>query len=117
MTSTVLLLAMLICGEHASSEAGMRLVANTVANRAEAWNMPIRAVITQPRAYYGLKSGLWERSPESVRQKALKIAQDTLNGHNKDATGGALYFRRPCERIRPWHKVLTLKTKEHWFYK
>jgi spore germination cell wall hydrolase CwlJ-like protein len=117
--STLILFAMLLCGE-ASGEGieGMRLVASTVLNRAEAWHKPIRTVITQPRQYYGLKSGLWDKCPQKIKEQALQVAKEALEGRIIDKTDGALFFINPKhEKPFKWCKVLTYTYKNHAFYK
>ena len=100
------------CGENS---IGMYLIANTIKNRSEQWNKTPYEIVTQPNQYYGLinpnKIQLYNQCQDIADELALKILE------LPDLTNGAIYFLRPEETKRKWHKKKTLQYKNHIFYK
>ncbi len=117
--STQLLLAKTIAGEaYGDGNKGMELVAMVVINRSKAYKKTIREAIVQRGAFYGLKSGLYDKLTMKQKAEVNKIALRALNGELVDVTSGALFFINPAhEKPFKWCKVMTYKYKNHVFYK
>jgi len=128
MTPTVLLMAIMLVGEAGGDCTkaelkqdkceSMALVASVALNRAKAWHETPRQAIVRPRAFYGLKNGLYDKADTQLKQIALKISKEALENKIKDKTGGALYFINPKhENPFKWCKIKTYQYKNHVFYK
>ena len=100
------------CGE---GEIGMYLVGNTIKNRVMLDNKTPYQVVTARNQYAGLnnpnRDALYQRC--NTFSNMLSIELMSL----PDLTDGALYFKRPEEERKPWHKTLTVTYKNHEFYK
>ena len=94
---------------------GMFAVACTIANRAKLWNKTPYQIVTQKNQYYGYtainRHSLYLRVWSVANQLARNILLLT------DVTKGALYFRRPDEKMFKWCKIETYRWKNHIFYK
>jgi spore germination cell wall hydrolase CwlJ-like protein len=100
------------CGE---GEIGMRLVAEVIRNRAKNGNY--LKVVTAKNQFYGYTAKNRHKLYKSVKAQADKIVDDMYAGKLGNKTNGALYFRRPDERMFPWCKVETIRHKKHIFYR
>lgn len=100
------------CGE---GERAMRAVANTIKNRAKQKDITPLEVVTAPSQYAGLHNKNKELRYQECKEVVDRLA-DTLMDLN-DITKGALYFKTPDERLRPWHKELTLVVGKLEFYR
>lgn len=100
------------CGE---GKIGMYLVANTIKNRAEQWAKTPHEIVTQPNQYYGLTSPNRIQLYNQCKDFSDELASNILK--LPDITDGALYFLKPNEEKRSWHKIETLRYKNHIFYK
>jgi len=94
---------------------GMYLVANTIRNRAIQQRKTPLEVVRQRNQYYGLTAPNRQNCYAAVRKAADYLAANVMK--LPDRTGGALYFRQPCERRQKWHKVETVRYGGHIFYK
>ena len=94
---------------------GMYLVANTIKNRALKGKIDPLAVVRAPGQYYGHSA--WNRAALrlQVRKEADYLAVRIMT--LPDKTNGALYFRTEKEKRQKWHKVETVRYKDHIFYK
>lgn len=94
---------------------GMYAVANTIANRAKVYHKTPYQIVTQKNQYYGYTAKnrhiLYLRVCRTAKQLATNILLLS------DVTNGALYFRRPDEKMFKWCKVETYRWKNHIFYK
>lgn len=100
------------CGE---GEIGLRAVACIIANRAKAQGKAPFAIVTARNQFYGYTAKNRHKLYLQVKPIVDKLAREIMT--LKDITGGALYFRRPDERLFPWCKVETFRWKNHIFYK
>lgn len=100
------------CGE---GEIGMYLVANTIANRVRLTNKTPYEVVTEPKQYQGLINPHRDELYEQCGEFSDELVKQLLD--LPDMTKGALYFKRPEEERKAWHKTLTVIYKNHEFYK
>ncbi len=112
----IVAIAQVIASEGCSEgKIGLYLIANTIKNRSEQWNKTPYEIVTQSNQYYGLTSPnriqLYNQCKDFSDELASKILE------LPDMTSGALYFRRPNEEKRMWHKTKTIRFKNHIFYK
>lgn len=118
MTAQSLIIAMVIaaeaCGEGTT---GMIAVANTLQHRSKTLKTSLYSVATAPKQYSGLTAPNRHKLYEQCKDEANAITDKLLRGRLDDITGGALYFKRPEERRRAWHKKETFRYKNHIFYK
>lgn len=108
--------AVVIAAEAAGEGyTGMYLVANTIRNRAiQSGRTPLE-IVRQPHQYSGITARNRWKCYAAVRKGADYLAANVMR--LPDRTDGALYFRQPREKRQPWHKVETVRYKNHIFYK
>jgi spore germination cell wall hydrolase CwlJ-like protein len=94
---------------------GMYLVANTIRNRAIQQRKTPQEIVKQPGQYFGNTAPNRQKCYAAVRKEADYLAANILR--LPDKTNGALYFRQPREKRQKWHKVETIRYKNHIFYK
>ena len=100
------------CGED---EIGLWAVACVIANRAKAQGISPYAVVTARSQFYGYTAKNRHKLYLQVKPIVDRLAKDIMN--LKDITNGALYFRRPDEKMFRWCKVETFRYKNHIFYR
>ena len=100
------------CGE---GRIGMHMVANTIVNRAREYRISPYDVVIEPNQYAGLNNLNIEELYFWCGEVADDLVSEIFN--LPDLTDGALYFKRPEEERKPWHKVLTVTYMNHEFYK
>lgn len=100
------------CGE---GELGMYFVANTIANRSRLYDISPYKVVTQEYQYAGLNNVNKDELYRQCYQYSNKLSKNIMDF--PDLTNGALYFKRPEEERKSWHKKLTIIYKNHEFYK
>jgi hypothetical protein len=100
------------CGE---GKIGMYMVANTIVNRARLNNKSPYDIVTEPNQYAGLNNV----NADILYQECGKFSDELVANifDLPDLTDGALYFKRPEEEKKTWHKILTIKYKNHEFWK
>lgn len=94
---------------------GMLRVANTIRNRVIKYRMSPDEVVKQPNQYYGYTAKNRIILYNSVCKTADYLACNIMM--LEDKTRGALYFRRPNEARRKWHRIETITYRDHIFYK
>lgn len=103
------------CGE---GPHGMLLVAETVRNRAIAWNKTPGQIVRQKNQYYGFTAVnrlvLYSQCQAVADRLATALIEGSLGS---DYTLGALYFLRPGEKVRKWHGKRTIEYLGHTFYR
>ena len=110
------IVAAVIAAEAANQgPRGMKLVAYTIANRARQQHKTPYQIVTARNQYYGYTAPHRNRLYFSVKATADRLAADIMTA--RDDSGGAIYFRQPREPRYSWHKVETLRYKNHIFYK
>ena len=111
-------IAMVIASEAANQdEIGLRAVTCVIANRAKAQGISPYAVVTARNQFYGYTAKNRHKLYLQVKPIVDRLARNIMN--LKDITGGALYFRRPDEKMFPWIKKenFTVRYKNHLFYR
>ena len=96
-------------------ELGLYGVACVIANRCEKYNKTPYEVVTAKSQFSGYTAKNRLKRYSEVKDKADFLAENIL--YLTDITGGALYFKTKKEKLKPWHKVLTVKIGNHLFYK
>ena len=112
------IIAEVIAAEAADQdEIGLRAVACVIANRAKAQGVSPYAVVTARSQFYGYTAKNRHKLYLQVKPIVDRLARNIMN--LKDITGGALYFRRPDEKMFRWTKKenFTVRYKNHLFYK
>jgi spore germination cell wall hydrolase CwlJ-like protein len=94
---------------------GMYFVACTIKNRALLYHKTPEQIINQKNQYYGRWAKNRHVIYEQVKKEADYLALNIMN--LKDETNGAIYFRQLKEPRYSWHKIETLRYKNHIFYK
>jgi hypothetical protein len=94
---------------------GMYRVANTIANRAKLWHKTPYEIVSSKNQYYGYTAKNRIKLYKSVKKDADYLAKNIMT--LKDKTNGAIYFRRPDEKMFKWCKIKTASYKNHIFYK
>ncbi len=108
--------AKVICAESVGEgKIGMYGVSNVIANRCREYNMTPYEVVTKKRQFQGYTAKNKEKLFEQGKEVALELSKNILE--LKDIVDGALYFKREEEKIQKWHKEMTIKIKNHIFYK
>lgn len=102
------------CGEGVE---GMRLVAETIRNRATASHKSFLSVVSAKGQYYGYSAKNRARLYRSVKRQADSIVDSMYAGTLGNKTKGSLYFRQLKEPRFKWCKVETYRHKNHIFYK
>ena len=100
------------CGED---EIGLRAVACVIANRAKAQGISPYAVVTARKQFYGYTAENRYALYLQVKPIVDRLAKNIMR--LKDITNGALYFRRPDEKMFKWCGTETFRYKNHIFYK
>jgi len=100
------------CGED---EIGLRAVACVVVNRAKAQGISPYAVVTARNQFYGYTAENRYALYLQVKPIVDRLAKDIMRLN--DITNGALYFRRPDEKMFKWCRTETFRYKNHIFYK
>ena len=109
-------LAVTIAAEAAShGYTGMYYVANTIANRAKRQGKTPYQIITARNQYYGYTATNRYKRYADVKAIADKLAAQIMV--LPDRTGGATFFRQPNEKRCAWHRVETMRYKNHIFYR
>lgn len=113
------ILAEIIAAEGAGEGLeGMRLIAETIRNRARLSRRSYYAEATRRGQYYGYTAKNRTRLFISVRRQAEQVVDDLFSGRLEEKTKGALYFiNHNREKPFKWCKILTYKYKNHSFYK
>ena len=110
------IVAEVIAAEAADQdEIGLRAVACVIANRAKAQGVSPYVVVTARNQFFGYTAKNRHKLYLQVKPIADRLARDIMG--LKDITGGALYFRRPDEKMFRWCKVETFRYKNHIFYR
>lgn len=108
--------AKVICAEACGEGyTGMYGVANVIANRAKLYNKTPYEIITQKNQFYGYTAKNKEKLFIQCADIGLKLSEKIME--LDDITNGALYFKRPEEKIRAWHNEKTFIYKNHEFWK
>jgi spore germination cell wall hydrolase CwlJ-like protein len=94
---------------------GMYYVANVIDNRAKKENKTPYQIVTARNQFFGYTAKNRSKLYSQVKNDANKLAVGI--SIIRDYTHGALYFRKYDEPRKPWHKVETLRYKNHIFYK
>lgn len=94
---------------------GMYLVANVIKNRSEVYNMTPFEVVSAKHQFVGYTHKNRDLRFEECKEESLYFAKNVL--YLKDKTNGALFFKRPEEKIQLWHNVLTVQYRDHEFWK
>ena len=112
------IIAEVIAAEAADQdEIGLRAVACVIANRAKAQGVSPYVVVTARNQFFGYTAKNRYKLYLQVKPIVDRLARNIMN--LKDITGGALYFRRPDEKMFPWIKKenFTVRYKNHLFYR
>jgi spore germination cell wall hydrolase CwlJ-like protein len=108
--------ASVICAEAiGEKEIGMYAVSNVIANRARKWDMTPYEVVTQKNQFYGYTNKNKEELYNQGKEYCDYLAENIMT--LSDRTNKALYFRKVDEEKESWHQVVTIKIKNHIFYK
>jgi spore germination cell wall hydrolase CwlJ-like protein len=99
-------------GPHA-----MMGVASTIKNRMVARGLSAYEVVTEPKQYAGFTNVNREKIFSDARcsEPALLMAEHIED--MPDIVAGAIYFKTPDEKLRPWHKIKTVQIGKLEFYK
>lgn len=110
--------AKVISAEMCSKGAiAMQGVANTIYNRMIKYNKTAFEIVVERNQYYGYTNKNKDKIFQNKNCQQISL-QLTNNIENLiDITNGALYFRMEGEKIQEWHKELTVKISQIYFYK
>ena len=100
------------CGED---EIGLRAVACVIANRAKAQGVSPYIVVTARNQFFGYTEKNRHKLYLQVKPIVDRLARSIMD--LKDITGGALFFRRPDEKMFRWCRTETFRYKNHIFYR
>jgi len=108
-----------IISAEACSEGklGMWLVGNTIANRVKLYNKTPYQIVTQKNQYFGYTNPNKDKIYKDCKNIANMIAGKIYSNTLEDFTNNAIYYLRPDEKVRKWHKKRTITFKNHTFYK
>ena len=110
------IIAEVIAAEAADQdEIGLRAVACVIANRAKAQGVSPYVVVTARNQFFGYTAKNRYKLYLQVKPIVDKLAMDIM--WLRDITKGALYFRRPDEKMFKWCRIETFRYKNHIFYK
>ena len=96
-------------------ETGLFAVACTIKNRCIKYHKTPYQIVTAKSQFSGYTAKNRLKRYAEVKEKADFLAENIL--YLTDITGSALYFKTKKEKLKPWHKVLTVKIGNHLFYK
>jgi len=94
---------------------GMYGVGNTIANRVKLYNKTPYEVVIQENQFYGYTAKNKEKLFSQCKKDSLYIAENLMT--LEDITGNALYFKRPEEKLKSWHKEKTVTINNHEFWR
>jgi spore germination cell wall hydrolase CwlJ-like protein len=115
MTETNFVASVIAAEAGGEGYKGMYAVACVIQNRMEMQHKTACQIVRQKNQFYGATAKNRLKNYNKVKEIADSIAKQI--GKLKDNTKGALYFRRPDERLFKWCKVMTIRVKNHIFYK
>lgn len=115
MTETNFVASVIAAEAGGEGYEGMYAVACVIQNRMEIQHKTAYQIVKQKNQFYGATAKNRLKNYADVKETADSIAKQV--GKLKDSTKGALYFRRPDERLFKWCKVRTVRVNNHIFYK
>ena len=115
-TSKEIEVAKVICAEAVGEgKIGMLGVANVINNRMKLKKKSAYEIVTESKQFSGYTAKNKEKLFEQDSQYALFLASNIEK--LKDVTNGGLFFKRPEEKKKAWHKTLCCVIGNHQFWR